>query len=169
MARSETSLAGSVCLALVVSGVDYGGAVAELLAPGGELGRIWTLSKPLTYRAIDALVSDGMITRSGTAPGRGRERTLLQPTRAGRSATRRWLAEPVDHLRDVRTGLLLKFWILEQMERPLLPLAIAQRERFAPIVASIIGATTTDVVSIWRREHAEAVMQFLDRVIGAGT
>ncbi len=169
MARSETSLAESVCLALVVSGSDYGGAVAELLAPGGELGRIWSLSKPLTYRAIDALVTSAMIDRSGTAPGRGRERSLLQPTRSGRAATRRWLAEPVRHLRDVRTELLLKFSILERMGLSRTPLALAQQEWFAPIIASITEGTATDVVSIWRREHAQAVAEFLDHVIGVET
>jgi len=168
MAHSETSLAESVCLALVVSGSEYGGAVAELLAPGAELGRIWSLSKPLTYRAIDALVTSGMIVRSGTAPGRGRERSLLQPTRIGRAATRRWLAAPVSHLRDVRTELLLKFSILERMGHPCAPLAVAQQAWFAPIIASITEGTASDVVSIWRREHAQAVAEFLDQVIGAG-
>ncbi len=168
MARSETSLAESVCLALVVTGVDYGGAVADLLAPGAELGRIWSLSKPLTYRAIDALVGSGLVDRSGIAPGRGRDRSLLQPSRTGRAATRRWLAEPVGHLRDVRTELLLKFSILERMGSPLEPLAIAQQERFAPIIASITEETSADVVSIWRREHAQAVAKFLEQVIGAG-
>lgn len=167
MGRSETSLAGPVCLALVVSGVDYGGAVAELLAPGAELGRIWTLSKPLTYRAIDTLVEQRLLDRRGTAPGRGGDRRLLQPTPAGRRTTERWLAEPVAHLRDVRTELLLKFCILERIGASRVTLAELQRDRFAPLVAAIGESTSDDVVALWRREHARAVMRFLDDVIGA--
>ncbi len=166
MARPETALAESVCLAVVASGVDYGGAVAALLAPGAELGRIWSLSKPLTYRAIDALVTEGSIDRRGTAPGRGRERSLLSPTRRGRRIADRWLAEPVAHLREVRTELLLKFAVLERMGRSRRPLALAQQAQFAPIIAAILADAENDVVSIWRRQHALAVEQFLEQVIG---
>ena len=169
MPRAETSLAESVCLALVVSGVTYGGAVAELLAPGAELGHIWTLSKPLTYRAIDALVARELLDRTGTAPGRGGDRRLLEPTRRGRSDTRRWLAEPVGHLRDVRTELLIKFRILERMGESLVPLALAQRALFEPMIAAITQDATDDVVSRWRRQHAQAVAEFLDEVIEAAT
>ena len=167
MPRSETSLAESVCLALVVCGVDYGGAVADLLAPGAELGRIWSLSRPLTYRAIDSLVTGGLVERSGTAPGRGRERSLLHPSRAGRAANRSWLAEPVEHLRDVRTVLLVKFQLLERMGKSPEPLAVRQREVFAPLIAAITAEAPTDVVGSWRIEHANAVARFLDQVIEA--
>ena len=68
----------------------------------------------------------------------------------------------------MRTELLLKFSILERMGNPLEPLAIAQQEWFAPIIASITEETSADVVSIWRREHAQAVAKFLEQVIGAG-
>jgi DNA-binding PadR family transcriptional regulator len=169
MARPETALADSVCLALVASGVEYGGAVAELLATGAELGRIWTLSKPLTYRAIDALVAGGLIERSGTAPGRGPQRSLLAATPAGVRATDHWLAEPVTHLRDVRTELLLKFSILQRMGRSLAPLATEQRSAFESTISTILAGTSDDVVSIWRREHAQAVLRFLDRAIGSAT
>ncbi len=166
MGRSETSLAESVCLALVVTGVEYGGAVADLLAPGAEFGRIWTLSRPLTYRAIDALVAGGRLQRSGTAPGRGRERTLLHPTRTGRAATRSWIAEPVEHLRDVRTVLLLKFQLLERMGESLVPLATRQRDAFAPLIAALTSVPPSDVVGTWRLEHALAIGRFLDSIIG---
>lgn len=169
MPRPETTLAESVCLALVVSGADYGGAVAELLAPGAELGHIWTLSRPLTYRAIDALIARGLVDRSGVAPGRGGDRRLLEPTRRGRSVTRQWLSEPVSHLRDVRTELLLKFRILERMDESLVPLAEAQRALFRPMVDALIDGSTDDVVSRWRRHHARAVLGFLDGVIEDAT
>ena len=55
-----------------------------MLAPDGELGRIWTLSRPLTYRAIDGLVDKGLVTRRGQSSGQGRERVVLGATAAGR-------------------------------------------------------------------------------------
>jgi hypothetical protein len=51
----EPSFAELVCLTLIIQGVAHGWALGTMLAPDGELGRIWTLSRPLTYRAIDGL------------------------------------------------------------------------------------------------------------------
>lgn len=161
MSRSDPTLAESVCLALIAGGVEYGGAIAGLLAPGAELGRIWSLSKPLTYRAVDALVEEGLVRRSGTVPGRGRERTVLRTTRRGAAAAHRWVETPVEHLRDVRTELLLKFAILEREGRS--PAALAQRQldTFAQLFEVIGGWRADDLVSRWRAEHADAVERFL--------
>ena len=65
---TEPSFAEWVCLTLVNQKVSHGWALGTMLAPDGELGRIWTLSRPLTYRAIDGLVDKRLITRRG--PGR---------------------------------------------------------------------------------------------------
>ena len=161
MVRSDPSLAESVCLALIVDAAHYGGAIAELLAPGAELGRIWSLTKPLTYRAIDSLVARELVRRSGTAPGRGRDRTVLAATRRGTAAARRWLDQPVGHLRDVRTELLLKFAILERGGRSAAPLAERQLTAFAPLIATIRAERSVDIVGQWRAEHALAVERFL--------
>ncbi len=83
-----------VCLTLITQKVSHGWALGTMLAPGGELGRIWTLTRPLTYRAIDGLVDKGLITRTGQAAGRGRDRVVLAPTPAGRRLVKRWLDTP---------------------------------------------------------------------------
>ena len=107
MARTtDLTLAEGACLAAVQQGLRHGWAIGSLLAADGEIGRIWTLSRPLTYRAIDSLIERRLLTRRGTEAGRGRDRTLLQITAAGSRAVVAWLATPVDHLRDVRTELL---------------------------------------------------------------
>ena len=54
-ADRHLDLAGYTCLTLVAEGVEHGWAIGSLLAADGELGRIWTLSRSLTYRAIDAI------------------------------------------------------------------------------------------------------------------
>src|SRR6187402_1525349 len=97
----ELSLAEHVCLALIAGGASHGWAVGTLLAPDGELGRIWSLSRPLTYRAVDNLVGKDLISRRGVAAGRGRDRVLLAATPPGRRLVAAWLDEPVEHLRDV--------------------------------------------------------------------
>lgn len=162
MNRNDPELAGRVCLALVAEGPTHGWAVASLLAPGAELGRIWSLSRPLTYRAIDGLVADGLVERSGTEPGGGRARTVLTVTPAGAATVDRWLDEPVALPRDVRTELLLKFALRERLGRPNVDLARLQRERFAPVLAASEGATDADdFVVRWKVEHLRAVDRFL--------
>ena len=61
------SLAEHVVLALLAEEARHGWAIVRELAPVGELGRIWSLSRPLAYRAMD-----GLETR--TARTRGRHR-----------------------------------------------------------------------------------------------
>ena len=145
--------ADRVCLTLITQKVRHGWALGTMLAPDGELGRIWSLSRPLTYRAIDGLVDKGMISRRGQAAGRGRDRVILAPTAAGRRAAKRWLDAPVEHLRDVRTELLVKLFLRERAGLDNQPLLARQAELFE---STIDALTTThrddDFVDLWRRE-----------------
>ncbi len=174
MPRSDAALAEPVCLALVAEGPTHGWAVARLLAPAGEIGRVWALSRPLTYRALDGLVDAGLVARKGSEPGQGRERTILAVTARGRRRNRAWLDEPVEHLRDVRTALLVKLELRRRAGLPLAPLLEAQQQAFAPIIERLgagPGAATTDdepgaadqpdLVGLWRRESASTVDRFL--------
>lgn len=160
MTRNDPSLAARVCLALVCEGPTHGWAIAALLAPGAELGRIWSLSRPLTYRALDQLVVDGLIERSGTEPGGGRIRTVLTSTPAGRGETAEWLDAPVSLPRDVRTELLLKMELRTRVGLPLAALAAVQRERFASVLDAVASGDE-DFVALWRREHLLAIDRFL--------
>lgn len=163
MPRPALTLAEHACLAAVRGGARHGWAIGSLLAPDGELGRIWSLSRPLTYRAIDALVERRLLVRRGTQSGRGGERTMLASTAAGTRAAERWLETPVEHLRDVRTELLLKLTFLQRAGRDVRPLLAAQRELFAPAIDALTTADATDdLVDLWRRESARAVRRFLD-------
>lgn len=154
------------CLAAVAEGAEHGWAVGSLLAPTGDLGRVWSLSRPLTYRSIDLLVEHRLLSRRGTAQGRGGDRTLLRITAAGRRALAAWLETPVEHLRDVRTDLLLKLVLCERAGVPSRPLLEAQRARFAPAIDALTsGRGQLDVVGRWRMESARAVERFLDGAI----
>ncbi|CAN5845999.1 hypothetical protein BH24ACT6_BH24ACT6_11300 [soil metagenome] len=161
------TLAEHACLALVAEGVDHGWAIGGLLARDGELGRIWSLSRPLTYRAIDSLVDQGLLKRAGPAAGRGRARSPLRLTAAGRRTSSAWLSAPVEHLRDVRTELLLKLALRRRAGLDAVSLAVAQRERFGDAFAALTSSDPDDdLVAVWRREHARAVRRFLDAVAG---
>ena len=163
--RVELSLGEYVCLALLADGVNHGWGIGTELAPDGELGRVWSLSRPLTYRAIDQLENKGMLRRQGRH-GTGRERTLLSCTALGRRTVTHWLDTPVEHLRDVRTELLLKLVLRRRRNMPLEPLLHAQQVAFADHVDALtIARPTGDPVDLWRRESARAVRRFLDAAL----
>lgn len=109
VAETPLSLAEWAVLALLREGDAHGWLLVRALAPDGEIGSVWTVRRALVYRSIDVLEGEGLIaaTRSEASP-RGPERSIYAPTRRGRAAVRRWLEEPVLHVRDLRSALLLK-------------------------------------------------------------
>ena len=74
--RSELSLAEAVCLTLVAREPRHGWSIVKALAPDGAVGRVWSLSRPLTYRALDALAAAELIAPRGSEPGAGPPRTI---------------------------------------------------------------------------------------------
>lgn len=167
MTRNDPVLAEKVCLALVAEGPTHGWAVSAVLAPDGEIGRIWSLSRPLTYRALDQLAVDGLIEKVGTAPGGGRSRTLLDVTMAGRERNSEWLDEPVALPKDVRTELLVKLTLRTRVGLPLDPLIAKQRALFAPLLSGLASTDDADFVTSWRREHLLAIDRFLETFDGS--
>ena len=139
----------------------------RLVSRSGELGRVWALSRPLTYRSLDTLVEHRLLSRRGTAHGRGGDRTLLRITAAGRRVLAGWLDTPVAHLRDVRTELLLKLLLRERAGLSNRALIEAQRAHFEPTIDALTtDRGETDVVDRWRMESARAVARFLDGALG---
>jgi PadR family transcriptional regulator AphA len=162
VARSrDHSLTDWVVLGLLAEGPTHGFALARLLARGGEVGRVWAASRPLTYRAIDQLAADGLIEPVRTEPGAGPPRTVHKVTAVGRRALRRWLAQPVAHPREVRAELLVKLLLLERAGKPTAPLLQAQREEFAGLFDTTRRSAADDSVSRWRAEQAAAIERFL--------
>jgi DNA-binding PadR family transcriptional regulator len=154
-------------LGAVAQGTTHGFAVARRLGPDGDLGRVWTVHRPLVYRSLAGLESAALIQAVGAAAGQaGPRRTLVRATPAGRRRLRRWLDQPVGHVRDVRSQLLLKLALLDQAGRDPGPLVERQRALLVPMVASLQGqlrrADGFDaVVARWRLESARAVQRFL--------
>lgn len=164
MARQDAQLARNVVLALVVLSPRHGWAIHEELSPTGDIGRAWTLSRQLVYRAIDTLVEDGLVQRATPKDGGGADKVIISPTAAGKRIARKWLDSPVIHLRDVRTELVLKVMLRDRLELALAPFLELQHEVFDPLIASINKDASDSPVNLWRRESANAVKRYLTRL-----
>ena len=85
------------------------------MAPDGEIGRVWSLRRPMTYRALTSLQKLGLaevdsIESSSTPPP---NRTLLRATPDAQALVEQWLITPEPHVRDLRSLLLLKIHFLQ--------------------------------------------------------
>jgi DNA-binding PadR family transcriptional regulator len=148
----------------------HGFAIARSLSPTGTFGRIWLMSRPRVYRAIDDLAARGLIAEVGTAPSdRGPTRTLYEATRAGQALLDAWLRAPVDHVREMRSDLLLKLALLHERRMSSHALLAAQREALAPVLRSLESAISTAtgfeaVVLRYRLESTRSALAFIDQV-----
>jgi PadR family transcriptional regulator AphA len=167
---SEELLLGEwACLGLIYPAPTHGFAVAAQLRPTGDVGRVWSLSRPLTYRSLDQLVARGLVNPVGEERGiAGGNRTILAATRTGRARLRTWLRTPVGHLRDVRSELLLKLVLARRCGIDIAAMLVDQRARVVAMEESLaeqVAAEPDDVVVRWRRELAGATRRFLDELM----
>ncbi len=156
------------CLGILYPAPTHGFAIAARLKPAGDVGRVWSLSRALTYRSLDQLAARGYLQAVGEEPGiAGGNRTILAATRAGRAQLRKWLATPVMHLRDVRSELLLKLVVADICGIDITRMLDAQHAHITDMAAAIarnIEANPNDVVALWRIESANAALRFLERL-----
>ncbi|HEX3087630.1 MAG TPA: hypothetical protein VHQ23_03180 [Ilumatobacteraceae bacterium] len=157
------------CLGILYQGPTHGFAIAARLKPSGDIGRVWSLSRALTYRSLDQLAARDYVHTVGEEPGiAGGNRTILAPTRSGRAQLRKWLNTPVAHLRDLRSELLLKLIIADMCGidiDQMLDLQHAHIESMADAISGQIDPhAPVDVVDLWRQESSAAALRFLDRL-----
>lgn len=164
MAKQDAQLARDVVLTLIVQEPRHGWAIHEELAPNGEIGRAWTLSRQLVYRAIDTLEVDGLVKRAQPKDGGGADKVIISPTAKGKSHAKTWLEQPVAHLRDVRTELVVKMMLRERAGLSAQKFLVAQQEAFAPLLRAIESSPAETPVDMWRRESASAVKRYLTRL-----
>ena len=157
------------CLGILYQAPAHGFAIAARLKREGDVGRVWSLSRPLTYRSLEQLAERGYIRAVGQEPGiAGGNRTILAATRSGRAQLRKWLHTPVAHLRDLRSELLLKLVIAEQCDIDVTAMLDQQRAHIEQMAAAIAtrthGNAPIDVVALWRSESSQTALRFLDRL-----
>lgn len=160
------------CLGIVYPAPTHGFAVAARLKPSADIGRVWSLSRPLTYRSLDQLVARGCIQPVGEEPGiAGGNRTILAATRAGRAQLRSWLRSPVEHVRDLRSELLLKLILADVCGVDVEAMLDEQRARVAELgsrfTEQVRAGGDFDLVASWRSHATDAAVAFLDEVIAA--
>jgi PadR family transcriptional regulator AphA len=165
-------------LALLSERQAHGWALAEKLARGGEIGQIWSISRPIVYHSVDRLERAGLAETVGLERGgRGPHRVVYAATPAGKELLRAWLASPVEHVRDIRSVFLLKVVLCQRAEVEPEPLLLAQREVLLPFIAwleaqadetgpELPGETT---IAAFRLETATAILRFIDRLLDVGT
>jgi DNA-binding PadR family transcriptional regulator len=165
--RDDQLLLGEwACLGVLYPAPTHGFAIAGRLKPEGDIGRVWSMSRALTYRALDQLTERGLVQVVGQEPGiAGGNRTILAATRSGRAKLRQWMQTPVTHLRDVRSELLLKIVLADQCGIDISAMLVGQRARVASQVDAFEErADGNDVVQLWRRESARSVLHFLEQL-----
>jgi DNA-binding PadR family transcriptional regulator len=157
-------------LALLTEQPAHGFAVAQALAPDGEVGRVWSCSRPLVYRALSVLTEAGLIEERGSEPSSaGPRRTMLSATRSGRREVERWLAEPAAHVRELRSDLMLKLLFLSRRGADASGLLEKQQAALQPVVEGLEdGAGRAEgfdrVLYLWRLESARAALRFVENV-----
>lgn len=172
-ATDDLSLnAWAVLTLLVDDGPHHGFALARKLGRTTEVGRVWSVSRPLVYRALDQLERrDLAFSGPELASPVGPSRQDYTATVDGAEAVNRWRSQPVRRLRDVRPDLLLKLTLAWRAEIDLRPLLAAQAEQFsqllaAPPVTDEDPTSPTVVVDTWREEQAYAIDRTLSRLAG---
>ncbi len=169
--RGERLLTGEwAVLGILAGGPAHGFAIGRRLVPSGDVGRIWSVSRPLAYRALDILQAQGLIEPLRSEPGAGPHRTILRLTDEGQRRLDEWLSLPVEHIRDLRSELLLKLVLCDLNGIDPRALLQAQREALAPVFAALLDgeeAPVSDPVRVWREESARAAARFLDRMLAA--
>ena len=157
-------------LGLVGEGPTHGFAVAQILAPGGELGAVWSMARPAVYNAVNKLETLGLLHPVSAEPGtRGPTRTVISLTDSGRAALDDWLTRPVDHVRDVRSLLLLKLALILRARSDPARLLESQRTKLVQQVASLSkvrdrASGFERVVVQWRLSSSKATLEFLEAV-----
>lgn len=166
----ELSTSEWAVLALLAEEPNHGFALAKALAPDGTIGQVWTLPRPLVYRALEILQDLKLIRPRRTEPGNGPRRTILVTTPRGKAMVAEWLQAPVDHVRDARSLLMLKLVYLDRAGIDPAPLLRAQRLMLQEVLRAIRRRARESegfehTLAIWRLESIRALIRFIDAVL----
>ena len=169
--RIEPSLAEWAALGLLCESARHGWAIAGDLASAGEIGQIYSCTRPLVYRALGGLRESGLVEARGTtASDEGPARTMLAATRRGRTAFRRWRGAPVEHVRDLRSELMLKLLFHERGGHDPAPLLRAQAALLSKAELALEAQARSSeafdqTLVLWRLSVARSALSFVEALL----
>jgi DNA-binding PadR family transcriptional regulator len=165
------SLAEWLVLCLVAEEPAHCFALAALLATDGSVGMVWHVQKTVVYRAAQRLERLGLImAEDRQVTSQGPPRTRLHATPEGCRAAQGWLRQPVIHVRDVRSELLLKLALLSRAGADPRDLLRAQRRQLIPAASGLAEQMRTatgfdQALTRWRHESVCGTLRFLDTLL----
>jgi tRNA-Thr(GGU) m(6)t(6)A37 methyltransferase TsaA len=169
--RTEPSLPEWAALGLLCERPAHGWAIVQALRPDGEIGRVFSCTRPLVYRALAQLREAGLAeVRDTSASDAGPARTTLGATRRGRAAFVRWRGETVEHIRDLRSELMLKLLFLDRASLDSAPLlnrqaaVLARAERALEERLDSAGGFER-TLALWRLTSSRAALSFVDALL----
>ena len=169
--RTKPSLSEWAALGVLTESPAHGWSVARALGPTGEVGRVHTVTRPLVYRALRNLEADGWVEVKGTrASASGPEQTILRATRRGRASFTRWLGRAAEHVRDLRSELMLKLLFIERAGLDPTPLLLEQQSVLAQTEAALAkqleSATEfSKTLALWRLSVGRAALSFVEGLL----
>ena len=162
-------------VALLMEKYGHGWGLSDTLDHDGEVGAIWSVARPLVYTSLRRLETDGYIETVSIERGsRGPHRVNYGPTKKGRAAVRAWLAEPVDHVRDIRSLFLLKVVLSKRLGLDVERLLVAQRALLTPFVTYLearlddvdpLTEPAEEAVLYFRLATARTTVGFIDHLL----
>jgi tRNA (adenine37-N6)-methyltransferase len=173
--RTQPSLPEWAALGLLCERPAHGWAIARALSSTGEIGRVYSCTRALTYRALRQLREAGLVEVRGTVVSdAGPERTTLGPTRRGRRAFARWRDSPVGHVRDLRAELMLKLLFHERGGIDPVPLLREQALRLIVKERALerqleSASGFEDTLALWRLSVARAALSFVEALLDRRT
>jgi DNA-binding PadR family transcriptional regulator len=163
---SEWSVLGLLCVE-----PTHGWTLTRELARSGEIGTIWATGRPVVYRSLEFLEQRKLIRRMHVEPSpQGPPRVVFAPTPAGRRVLRRWLGDPITHLRDMRPLFLLKLVLAQRAAISPPPILASQRAAFVEVVelleAELAESAGTERILVrFRLESTRSALHFIDGLL----
>ena len=123
-------------------------------------------------RTAETLEQRELMRPAGTVPSRsGPQRTILEVTPSGTRAVTEWLDEPVSHVRDARSLLMLKLLFINRRKGDATPLLHAQREQLSAEADRLAAAVDESegfdrTLLLWRFHSTTAAIQFTETMLG---
>ena len=162
---SLLSLTEYSVLGVLAESPAHGFAISKDLGPKGFAGRILTVRRPLVYRALDRLVAADLATPKRTEAGdAGPQRVIYRITPKGKRTLKRWLDEPVEHVREIRIAFQLKLAFLDRLRLSPRVLLDAQSQALGSTLAALDtpDLSRSDHLQLWRHYNSKAAAAYLD-------